>query len=298
MQSTERGLGNRMLDLNSNNFIPWKQRVDSLLDILDFPGGHHDEPDESSPRHQEWIACSANGAAIMRGLATQRLLDQVDESVGKHHLKLLSELKRLTFSFRFTDLPPELRVRIYDYCLSTNTYVAIAPLRRPDPSQAKRPSQYPPLVSVSRLIRSEALPLFYSRCTFLLDFEASWRLPLRIRVNQEKVVNIGEHTRAWARCLSTKHLRHLRNLQLRFRAKGSGSDPYGYTVIELSFSHEGGLVLGDCGQFRDTSRASLSQYIAKVEQTRQILGQEGESIINAIIGRDEIWKFGALRRAR
>lgn len=61
-------------------------------------------------------------------------------------------------TFRFLDLPAELRVHIYeDHLRSLDTDVArfIAPL---------------PLTQVSNLVRQEVIPLFYQFCTFRLDF--------------------------------------------------------------------------------------------------------------------------------
>lgn len=65
--------------------------------------------------------------------------------------------KDRTFS-RFADLPPELRERIYKFYLSEF------------PKKLKCPTQ-PPLARSCRLLRHEALPLFYKSTTFILSFE-------------------------------------------------------------------------------------------------------------------------------
>ena len=57
----------------------------------------------------------------------------------------------------FMDPPPELRVRTY-----TIYFNNLPPLEQP---------AQPPISKVSRLVRQESLPLFYSSCTFMLNVD-------------------------------------------------------------------------------------------------------------------------------
>ncbi|PPJ51341.1 hypothetical protein CBER1_08616 [Cercospora berteroae] len=68
----------------------------------------------------------------------------------------------------FLDLPPELRVLIYGFYMSSFD------------STLQSPTQ-PPLTKVSRLIRQESLPIFYNTCTFGLALVVQHKnLPLGV----------------------------------------------------------------------------------------------------------------------
>ena len=62
--------------------------------------------------------------------------------------------KTLAFH-RFVELPPELRVRVYEY------YVAAFPARISNPTQ-------PPVTRANRLLREECLPIFYTNARFAI----------------------------------------------------------------------------------------------------------------------------------
>lgn len=70
-------------------------------------------------------------------------------------VKVLEEADANSSFHHFSDLPAELRVRVY-----TLYFGSIGVLDRP---------AQPPITMVSRLLRKEALPVFYQTCTFKLD---------------------------------------------------------------------------------------------------------------------------------
>ena len=72
--------------------------------------------------------------------------------------KLLEADANATFT-RFRELPPELRVRVYEYYIDSITE---KPVHIPVD---------PPLTRVSCLLRTEALPIFYNTCTIQLTIE-------------------------------------------------------------------------------------------------------------------------------
>lgn len=73
------------------------------------------------------------------------------------HILFSADAKR-TFP-RFTELPPELRVDVYEVHMARFTRT---PLSCPTD---------PPITRASRLLRIEALPVFYKTCTFRLEIE-------------------------------------------------------------------------------------------------------------------------------
>ena len=88
----------------------------------------------------------------------------------KHTLTKMTEPQQATRS-RFLDLPPELRVRIYDYALPRKH---LSTLHRPDDfvlpitigSQGcdRSPAKDFPLADTCRQVRAEALPVYFANC--------------------------------------------------------------------------------------------------------------------------------------
>lgn len=60
-------------------------------------------------------------------------------------------------TFRFLDLPPELRVQVYNFYFRSFEHLT-------EPVQ-------PPISKVCRLLRQEALPVFYKACIFVFDLK-------------------------------------------------------------------------------------------------------------------------------
>lgn len=95
------------------------------------------------------------------------ILERVPVSEFTNPKLLLSRLETMTSYFRFFDLPPELRNRIYGFALSgCDRYV----LKLSPGSTAPR-TGYPAITKASRQIRAEILPLFYSATHFKLFFK-------------------------------------------------------------------------------------------------------------------------------
>ena len=119
----------------------------------------------------------------------------VSKKAGPASARLVSLLLKAdmnpTFN-RFSDLPPELRVRIY------NLYMADFSI-----SSFQHPVD-PPLTRTNRLIRSESLPIFYQRCTFRLAISGQARYTLRVIPSSRKFL----------RTLSALKLRHIRHLEI------------------------------------------------------------------------------------
>lgn len=116
---------------------------------------------------------------------------------------------------RFTDLPPELRTHILE--LHFHTFGALS-----------CPAQ-PPITRVSRLIREEALPLFYKTCTFALDIDASGaRGPNREWNGATALVNaITGSSEVFVQYTDSKYLKMIRRISLG----GSMFDSSGIAVV-------------------------------------------------------------------
>lgn len=142
--------------------------------------------------------------------------------IRNQHLQLLNQLEGPAFCFRFMDLTPEIRNRVYCSLVPAGWQIAVTPLLRPEhrSSWCNELPGYPAISSVSRQIRAESLPLVYSRCVFTIAFVAKQDLPQARRIKSERNTKIGEHLRAWAKYLSTPHLKWLRKVQRTIPCQG------------------------------------------------------------------------------
>jgi len=81
-----------------------------------------------------------------------------NQDVDSSHHTLITAPKML-----FTDLPPELRTRIYEAYFDEQRQIRLPSLYdSPNPWN----DQQPPITHVSRQIRAESLPTFYGYCTY------------------------------------------------------------------------------------------------------------------------------------
>ena len=95
----------------------------------------------------------------LRTFARNRHIDLQLSLLNKKELvQVLEEADEAATFRRFLDLPPELRTHIY-----TLHFLSFEILDSPAP---------PPIAQVSRLVRNEALPLFYRVCTFEVELRA------------------------------------------------------------------------------------------------------------------------------
>ncbi|KAK5724763.1 hypothetical protein LTR15_004811 [Elasticomyces elasticus] len=93
---------------------------------------------------------------------------------------------------RFLDLPPELRQRVYEYAFSysDNAYYL----------------QQPAVSRVSRLLRTESLPIFYKCNRFGITVKRSWRGPEYLWQNMCDV---------WPTFICTEHLAMMRYFEVK-----------------------------------------------------------------------------------
>lgn len=97
----------------------------------------------------------------LKDLISKRRPD-MDVEIGNKREDLIDALEYADYHpefDRFTELPPELRAKIYAYYFAEFEEALVAP-------------KQPPLTRTSRMVRREALPLFYSSCTFELPMRA------------------------------------------------------------------------------------------------------------------------------
>lgn len=93
---------------------------------------------------------------LKRFAKSHRLTDRRDSCTQKSHLIDLLEQSDDNLSFRFMGLPPELRVQVYHYYFASLKCVTTEPA---------------PILSVCRIIRQEARPLFYENIRLMIKLQ-------------------------------------------------------------------------------------------------------------------------------
>lgn len=277
--------------LNSTNFFPWKARIDNALCALGLPTIDAEKPQATST--QEWKALSELAARTIHNFVPANVLKQA--AVGNYydHAKLVKDLQGLTQRFRFMDLPPELRNRIYAYTIPMNTWVIVGPVRRAS-------TGLPSITSVSRQVREESLPLAYHRGIFMLDFRPSITIPPRRKFSPGTTIDIRECAQKWAKSLSGPHKKFLRCVRIKFLIRCETEAFQGsYRSIQFELSASRGLAGTSfwslSNRLDNASSELVAAYAKKMEEERQLLHLQGEALIMALTRDDEIWKYGTLK---
>lgn len=282
--------------LDNTNFVAWKARVDAALCALGLPSIDAERPQDASA--EEWQALSGLAANIIHNVVPPDLLKQVSAGHYRDHAKLVQDLESLTLPFRFMDLPPELRNRIYDYLIPMHKTIKYMPLKG-------TATGFPPIVQVSRQIRAESLPIAYERCTFMLDFEAPDDAEYEEGIAAEQAVHVPTSARKCARKLSGPLKRQIRSVRVRIRVQneteGLQSDLLGFG---FNFALDQGIEsyypatdehLQDDECLTGWSQILIIARAMKIEEERQLLHLQGEALIMALTRDDEIWKYGKLK---
>lgn len=217
----------------------------------------------------------------------RRISNEVQPNPGL----LLERLRRFAQPFRFLVLPPELQNRVYEYVVAEDNTTVLSPLTHTT-------TGHPSITQLSRQTRAEAMPVFYARCTFKIDFTFKQR---SLAAKLKTLAIADESIKASLKQMSTAYLRHLRtvHLQLHFERDKSFSVETG--TLATTFSHVAGLsveLLDKGKKLLDSSEIVITKHIKKTEETRKLLGLQGEAILLALTSNDGLWKVMCLRLAR
>jgi hypothetical protein len=216
-------------------------------------------------------------------------------------LDLLQQLKKGCSTFRFLDLPLELREMIYDIALekSEDSEPCEKGLRKfhgPLPPMANRVvalratkhypcrTEYPLLLRINRQLRSEAGKIYFQRKQFeiFIDNDHSSRCPL-------------EEVKTWLETMVGEFATHLRRVSLHV-GKRANKEIYLGVGVQVRFHHSIGLqVTGseDCWDIDDRPPSTpensqpplfdMPSYVATLEKNRIALDQRGEVIVDFFV---------------
>lgn len=148
----------------------------------------------------------------LRGLFQARGMSLPSTLTDKRYnpmLELVSALDRADDNprfRRFTDLPPELRNRIYEYYFADFVQPIYAPSQ-------------PPLTLACQLLRQESLGMFYSTATFILS--------LVIKPNPDLLrLQLPDQLALWVLNTRAPHLALIQNLTIRIGKPKPPPTPY------------------------------------------------------------------------
>ncbi|KAK3722723.1 hypothetical protein LTR37_002294 [Vermiconidia calcicola] len=147
---------------------------------------------------------------------------------------------------RFMDLPAELRSRIYDY------YTASFP-------QVLRMPTQPPLARVSRQMRQEVLPVFYSRQTFTITYHQIATYQLKLSADSSLFLHN----------LAPRQISNVRRLQISLRDPRSKEEADFRCIIDLRRSATSAITV------KASSGSEMKAVLKKLEDLIGGLGTKG-----------------------
>lgn len=268
------------------DFEQWKIRANALLCLQDLRAQTYTKvaPYPNRTRGLRASIRQRRAAKVVSILCIEPLVSPAvlarisDEAKGDTFI-LWQSLESQSKSFRFLDLPAELRNFIHDLAIQADSKGGCV---------IRTTAKVHATLHVSRQIRREALPLFWTRTNLSLN------LNTLVRVPSQNGAKVEDDLVAWMEHGGCSHLQYLRTFTLCFTTK---TDDQGSIVVSLcfTFSKAEGLGVKCMGvNLAAESLERLNGHIARVERHRKILKLEGECIPLAVLGETGLWNNGGL----
>jgi hypothetical protein len=223
---------------------------------------------------------------ILWGHTSSYIKLRIPEDQCQHPTILLRALSRVATPFRFMDLPPELRNRVYSMAASSgSSTVSLTPGYARQGSG--RANDRRSLLCVDRQVRAEFLPVYYNdRC-----FEISWQRSsswwcLQQGFGTEVVQSIND----WASVLRAESLKLLRQVRVKLRVRPGINVPS--RPLRFSLDRINGKFEVKCSEhewLKPRARSLLEEHAIAMSTVAQASNLEGEALIIVLASRPEIW---------
>ncbi|KAK5732922.1 hypothetical protein LTS12_027045 [Elasticomyces elasticus] len=266
--------------LYEGNFTEWRDRIANLLDI------HGVDSDAiPCPVYRDWngLAKRQDTVELIATQVSPALLSRIPTTNLQCPTRLLSSVQDMAKPFRLNDLPPELRSRVFGFYFEVPT---ISSIRDGSWMTYKINSHEVPdhwsnhtvsdLLLVSRLMTTEALPIFYKSSWIAFD------APNKHDYGKEELRGPGQ-VRRWAERKLVGNITFL-------RVVGLGQLYGGKLSLSIELEDRVGLVTTYCGDFPIDKQQAWDRHIANVELDRKALGLKGEALVLCLTSRPELWQ--------
>ncbi|KAK5119613.1 hypothetical protein LTR85_007442 [Meristemomyces frigidus] len=255
--------------LYEGEYAEWRPGIDELLRRRNLLGDSL--TDWQSAKAADLIAEQVHPAFLERA---------VPFSKRCFAASLLQRLEEATGLFRFLDLPPELRIRVYEFLLRTDQLTRIRCRR-------------PPVTLASQQLRGEALPIYFSVSRFRVDFDTYTRSLERC---------MGE-VKQWAALVTPAGLKAVREVTLGLMVPGGRARRFmpqqasQASMIEfvLRCDPTGGLSIACPDRLSEASKIRVETHARTMDENRKVLGVNGGgAMVMALITDNSLWKLGEL----
>jgi len=265
--------------LYEGNYTEWYERVKAIFEVhngsylLHDTAYVHRDRGKTTP-YAKLITAQVGPTLLLRLANTRKRFD--DPECFDHPAKILSDLRTLAKPFRFNDLPPELRNRVYGLHFQQSQEVLFCiPNTRNGiiPHSKERDTTLRNLLLVSRLVKEEAVPVMWSCRKFCYEW---WR-------GGPNMTGAESTLKQWALKDLGENVRHVRHLRVRVpRSKEKA-----YVLITLDLKR--GLATETPSWFTKNRRTAWKTHIAEVEEERKTLSLKGEALILAFLRKPGLW---------
>lgn len=270
------------------NFAEWKASTTAILQVQGF-GACMEQPHLGEPNSTDMFLwdeplsywdmfpqTDARKAATFIAMLTHpTIMQRVPSSARFDAWLLMRHLERISTQFRFLDLPAELRNRIYKLTFSQEFVVQT--------KCAATTKNCPAIAEVSRQIRHEALPLFYSTTTFIFND----------RPSRSKLVRSVE---SWIMNVVGERTKDLRSVLVQLPVVKKKARGYTLTPIDMGITLriKQGLTVKCSSELTASSQSRLQDHVASVKQACQMMDctQDGRALFLAFVAHPSFWFEG------
>ena len=267
--------------LYDGGFDSWNERLTALLSRHYLDQYIYIQNDAAKlSAHAKAEAAAA--LCMATTLIDSRVLQRVPANAKASLPDLMDWLRMRTRPFRFLDLPPELRNKIYGEVIPCNTPVIVrvrlvkqVPSSR-EPTVPLRLTRLA-ITQVARQIRKESSPLFYSRSIFEIFGQGWYPAP---------------YGKAWLRAVPADQIRNLRTVKVEVLMAR-----YGVSKMTIRHSQHDGLRIDAERKLDSKSQRKLEEYVGKIEKIRKLSNLKGETIAMALALDEGFWEVGNLTPA-
>ncbi|SMR53251.1 unnamed protein product [Zymoseptoria tritici ST99CH_1E4] len=233
--------------------------------------------------------CERVDRAIIRRLPTTIKPDD-------HLQNFWKQLEEQAKPFRFEDLTPELRCKVYSSILGADASYNL--------SQWTPSCSLPAILSVCSTVRKEAMPVYYSSTEF--------RATCKVSGGRDRGIERTRNTMtSWTRSLAHGALQHLRSINLYVAGlspRTTGPVESFGNLLQFRFSPITGLT---CDEWQSANpevalhyhkslnvqaKERLQKSLARLEKYREVTSLRGEVLVMAIVDILELLEDGKMER--